>query len=405
MIPTLLRKAHDFSRLLVVRVILIALLAVLAIVLAKLFGALIPDGISYKVGAGAVDTILEIIATSMLTVTTFSLTVMAATHRSVSSLWTPRAHQILLQDTTTHTVLATFVGAYIYALIAITLRETEVFKGEELLVLFGMTLAVALLVVVAIIRWIGHLELFGSLIETGKRIEEETTAAWRLRADWPALGGHPLGPVPEAARAIRAEESGYLQQIYQDRLQAAAEAAEARLWIVRPVGDFVHRGEVLARTDGGDADFDDKVRANLALGTLRNYAQDPEFGLLCLSEVASRALSPGINDPGTAIDMTRRMARITLSYPEAHGGKPLEYDRLYLPVLDVAAALNRALVPVARDGAGFFEVHRALRRSLRAMAGHPDPVLSRAADELIATAEARAADALRPEELERLRAE
>ncbi|MGR3454045.1 DUF2254 domain-containing protein [Pseudooceanicola sp.] len=403
MIPTLLRKLLDFSRLLVVRVILIALLAVVAIVLGKLFSALIPDGISYKVGAEAVDRILTIIATSMLTVTTFSLTVMAATHRSVASLWTPRAHQILLQDTTTHNVLATFVGAYLYALIGIILRETEVFAGEELLVLFGMTIVVALLVVIAIIRWISHLEMFGSLIETGTRIEQRGTEAWELRAKWPSLGARPLGEVPEKARPVRAAHSGYLQQIYQDRLQECAEKADARIWLTRHVGDFIHRGDELARTDAADGQIDDKLRENMSLGTLRNFAQDPEFGLLCLSEIGSRALSPGINDPGTAIDAVRRMARIVLSYPERHGGEEARYGRIFVPVFDAGAALDRSITPVARDGAGFFEVHRALRQSLAAIAAHPDPALSAAARRLSAEAEARARDGLSAEDLDRVR--
>lgn len=402
MIPTLLRKLHDFSRILVVRVILIALLAVLAIALAKLFGTLIPDGISYKVGAEAVDSILQILATSMLTVTTFSLTVMAATHRSVASLWTPRAHQILLQDTTTHTVLATFVGAYLYALIGITLRETEVFAGEELLVLFGMTIVVALLVVIAIIRWISHLEMFGSLIETGARIEEQSTTAWKLRAEWPCLGARAMRDVPPGAREIRARDSGYLQQIYQDRLQDAAEGAEARIWVTRQVGDFVHRVEVIAMTDGEGEDFEDKLHENLAIGSLRNYTQDPEFGLLCLSEIGSRAMSPGINDPGTCIDVIRRLARIVLSYGEAHGGSDLRYDRLHVPPFDPEAALERAVLPLARDGAGFFEVQRALRRSLTAIAGHPDPALAAAARKLRAEAEALAQEGLRADDMKRV---
>lgn len=402
MIPTLLRKAHDFSRILVVRVLMIAALAVLAIGLAKLFGALIPPGISYKVGAEAVDRILTIIATSMLTVTTFSLTVMAATHRAVSGLWTPRAHQILLQDTTTHNVLATFVGAYLYALIGITLRETEVFAGEELLVLFGMTVLVALLVVVAIIRWIGHLEMFGSLIETGARIEDRSIDAWRLRAEWPCVGGQE-GTAPDDARPVRATSSGYLQQIYQDRLQKLADKADARIWILRHVGSFVHEGEVVARTDCPDG-IDDAILRDLSIGTLRNFAQDPEFGMLCLSEIGSRALSPGINDPGTAIDVIGRIGRIALSYPKAHGGAEVRYDRLFLPRFDAGATLERIIVPIARDGAGFFEVHQALRHTLSTIAMHPDPALSAAAKRLMAEAEARARDGMSAPDFARISA-
>ncbi|WP_088625261.1 DUF2254 domain-containing protein [Oceanicola sp. 22II-s10i] len=402
MIPTLLRKAHDISRILVVRVLLIAFLAVLSIVLTKVFSIFIPDGISYKVGAESVDHILSIIANSMLTVTTFSLTVMAATHRSVASLWTPRAHQILLQDTTTHTVLATFVGAYLYALIAIVLRETEVFQGEELLVLFGMTLLVALLVVAAIVRWISHLEMFGSLIETASRIEEQTHTAWQMRRQWPALGGHELGSVPENARPVTAERSGYFQQIYQDRLQKAAEEADARIWVTRHVGAFIHRGEEIARTDGGDTGLDDRIRAHLSIGTLRNYAQDPGFGLLNLSEIGSRALSPGVNDPGTGIDAIRRIARVILGDPDGPETGEVSHDRLYLPRFDATRAMERALAPLGRDGAGFVEVQAAFAESLAAIERHGPFDLQLTARRLREAARNRAEEHLTEPEMRRI---
>ncbi len=71
MLPSLLRKMHEFSRRLVIRVMLIALLAVLSVGLAKLLSGLIPEAWDGLVGKDAVDHILSIIANSMLTVTTF----------------------------------------------------------------------------------------------------------------------------------------------------------------------------------------------------------------------------------------------------------------------------------------------------------------------------------------------
>ena len=66
MLPTLLRRVHEFSRRLIVRVLLIALCSVLAIVVAKLLGGLIPFGLKDRIGAVAVDHILSIIANPRL---------------------------------------------------------------------------------------------------------------------------------------------------------------------------------------------------------------------------------------------------------------------------------------------------------------------------------------------------
>ncbi|MGI3164765.1 DUF2254 domain-containing protein [Pseudooceanicola sp. 200-1SW] len=382
MLPSLLRKFHAFSRRLVVRVVLIALLAFLALGLAKLGARLIPREIEPFIGGDAVDNILSVIANSMLTVTTFSLTVMAAAHRMVSTSWTPRAHQMLLQDTTTHTVLATFVGAYLYALSAIILRDLEIFAGPGLIVLFGMTLLVVLLIVVAIIRWISHLEMLGSLINTAQRIQDSTRAALALRADAPCLGAHPLDPeaVPEGAGVLRAADSGYVQTIYQDRLQQAAEGCDGRIWLLHPVGAHVHRGDALARYEGEEKAMEEAIAANVVLGSLRNFDQDPGFGLTCLSEIAVRALSPGVNDPGTALDMLHRIARVLMAV-EGPFTAPQEaqHDRLWLPALATEAMTHETLAPILSDGADRQELARPIDQTLRALARHEDPGIAQAA--------------------------
>ncbi|MEC7794990.1 MAG: DUF2254 family protein [Pseudomonadota bacterium] len=377
MLPTFVRQLHAFSRRLIVRVLLIALCSVLAIAVAKIFGGLIPFGLKDRIGADAVDHILSIIANSMLTVTTFSLTVMVASHRNVSSLWTPRAHQILLQDTTTHTVLATFVGAYLYAVITIILRETQVFKGEELVVLFFVTLLVVVLIVVAIIRWISHLELLGSLIETSGRTEAKAQKAYDLRCENPTLGAQTYDPGALAGcQEMRAERSGYVQQIYQDRLQEAAEDAGGEIHLAVPVGAFVHQGEVIAHLRGEG--LEKAVERFVSIGTLRNYVQDPGFSLLNLTEIAQRALSPGINDPGTAVDMVRRIVRVLLSN-RVGAEQEVRYDRLYVPMLDREALVVETLGAVARNGMGHPEVNEALSGALRALDRQGDAEVEAAA--------------------------
>jgi len=388
MLPSILRQLHAFSRRLVVRILLIALFAVLAIALAKVLGHTIPFGLKDRIGADAVDRILSIIANSMLAVTIFLLTIMAASHRIAQTQWTPRAHQVLLQDTTTHTVLATFVGAYLYALIVIVLRETNVFQGEELVVLFFMTLLVVVLVVVGIIRWISHMEVLGSLIETAQRIEDHARRAYRMRCSHPALGARAFdGTPPEEAVPVLANRTGYVQQVYQDRLQEAAEEAEAEIYLMRRVGDFVHEGEELARVRGRE-DCTDVVRRHVSVGTLRNYVQDPEFGLQNLTEIGQRALSPGINDPGTAVDMIRRVARVLLSGEPDAEAEELRYDRVYVRPLPRERLISDTIGAMLRDGIDHPKVVEAAEQSLKALATARDAALADSARRVLEELEA-----------------
>lgn len=74
---------------------------------------MIPESVSVKVGAEAVDNILNILASSMLAVTTFSLSIMVTAYGSATTNVTPRATRLVVEDVTTQNVLATFIGSFL----------------------------------------------------------------------------------------------------------------------------------------------------------------------------------------------------------------------------------------------------------------------------------------------------
>jgi uncharacterized membrane protein len=83
-------------------------------------------------------------------------------------------------------------------------------------------------------------------------------------------------------------------------LVAAARAAGAVVELVPQVGDFVTKGDALFRTYGGPVD-EAVLRRHIALGAERTIEQDPAFAFRILVDIASKALSPAINDPTTAV--------------------------------------------------------------------------------------------------------
>jgi uncharacterized membrane protein len=99
-----------------------------------------------------------------------------------------------------------------------------------------------------------------------------------------------------------------------------------------------------------------------------------------MGEIGSKALSPGINDPGTAIDVITRATRILSAYrDETAGDVEPRYKRLHVRPLDADDLLEDAFAALARDGAGIVEVQQRLQSSLAALAEHPDAELCRAA--------------------------
>jgi uncharacterized membrane protein len=92
-----------------------------------------------------------------------------------------------------------------------------------------------------------------------------------------------------------------------------------QLYLPLPIGHSVFLHELMLWVTGDVADdvqerFTSLVRGPITVNDLRDYDQNSRFGHVVMGEIASRALSPGINDPGTAIEVITRVGRILSSY-------------------------------------------------------------------------------------------
>jgi uncharacterized membrane protein len=102
---------------------------------------------------------------------------------------------------------------------------------------------------------------------------------------------------------VACRRSGYLQEIDQAALVAAATEAAAVVHVLFRPGQFVFRGEPLACVWPADRSvkLEDSIGRHVTLGSHRILKQDCEFGIAQIVEIAIRALSPAINDSFTGI--------------------------------------------------------------------------------------------------------
>lgn len=352
-----------------VRVVSFAALALASIALAKVLSPWIPAHLGPALGADAVGDVLNVLVSSMLAVTTFSLSIAVSAFAAAAQMATPRATALLQQDLTTQNVLATFLGAFLFALVGIIALKAGLFDPSEQIVLFFVTLCVIGLVIVALIRWIGHLMAFGRMNDTLDRVETATAQSLKRRLETPCLGAQPLlGECPVASNAVGSAETGFVQRIDMAALQDSAEALEAKIYVVQVPGSFAHTGEPLVMVSGAEPQEAEAraVRAAFSIERERNFYEDPRFGLVVLSEIASRALSPGVNDPGTAIAVIGRLARILALWREPSDAT-VEFPDIYVPPIEPREALEDAFRPIARDGASIIEVQLHLQKALLAL--------------------------------------
>lgn len=386
MISRWLVLLRRWSRRLWVRVTLISLSSLVALALAPLLTPILPENVQDRFGRDAILPVLTILASGMLAVTTFSLNVMVSAYRTASSTATPRVYRLLLEDTVTQSVLATFVGGFVYSLSAVILFHAGLYTPQGGVVVFAITIVVVALIVVAILRWIDHLSALGSMDHTLRMIEARTRATLRERATLPCLGGEFMTEdtvLPGNAGDICSHHSGFIQFIDIAQLNAKAKQQNALIYVLRGPGEYVLRGQALAQCTSRDEAFCENAAKCFEIGDVRNFDQDASFGLTLMAESAQRALSPGINDPGTAIEVIGRLERLLWeevpSDLEKIKRKSGQFSQVFLRPGETGTLLERALVPIARDGADDPDIMARLRAALTNLSGHPSEGLAKAA--------------------------
>lgn len=385
----------QLSRRLWIRASLIACLAILSALLAPILSPYIPDSLAGRLGREAVLPLLDVLTGTMLTVVTFSLSVMVTAHLQAASQITPRAHRMLKENTVTQTVLATFLGAFIFSLTGGILFRAELYSARGSVVVFAFTILVVLLVVLSILRWISQLADLGSMDKTLREIEARSRETLKTRNTHPTLGARELtGDLPATGHRVTAIAAGYVRFVDIGAMARAADNRDCDIHLdVRP-GDWLRRGQVLAVTGGDDTALADAILAAVELSDERNFDQDPRYGLSLFGEVAARALSPGLNDPATAIDAIARLERLFLEHVDAVENPEVQAPRIWVRAVNGAELLEAGFAAIARDGAAKVEVALRLLGALRAISDAGDADIAGAARKLAARAAALADQAL-----------
>jgi uncharacterized membrane protein len=315
--------------------------------------------------------LFSILASTMLTVAIFSVSAIAAAYASVSTSATPRATKIVVRDSGTQTILGAFLATFIYAVVSLTALSAIHFKASGRLMLFiGFVFLVAW-VLLSFLRWVDRVTKLGRMGDTLERVVAEGR---KVFSD-PKLSLLGCRTQHGATRPSDGHELtfacyGYVQNIDMPALQAVAVKLEAEIWLdVRP-GKMAQRGQIYGVLAGGTAPDEEDQRALAAavsIGSDRNFTMDPRFVLIILAEIAGKALSPAVNDPGTAIQVMALDLELLHTWVEmdqnSMGAKP-KYDRIRVPAIAAQSLIEDAFTPMVRDGAGIVEVGIKLHKTL-----------------------------------------
>lgn len=394
--PNLRWLIIEMGRRLWVRASLYALAGIATAMVGIALAPLIPEDWSGRIGAASIGNVLQILASSMLAVATFSLATMVSAYAAASSATTPRVAELLIQDSSAQNALATFIGSFLFSLVGIIALNAGVYGESGRVVLFVATLVVIALIVFTLLRWIDLLSRFGRMGDAIDRAEAAATHAMRARFRHPAIGGRMrVGPAPGTA-SVAALKIGYVQHIDVAALERIACLGGGQIHVEVLPGAFVDPTHPLASMDFAvDENMQHAVRRAFNIGPRRSFDQDPRFGLVVLSEIASKALSPGINDPGSAIATMASLTRVLaiLTEPRDEDSEIL-YPHVFVPQLAIDDLFEDAFSPISACGAGTLAVGLKLQKTLLTLSRLGHPAFSDAARHQSRLALARARHAL-----------
>ena len=275
-------------------------------------------------GAEGARGVLTAIAGGLISVTgtIFSVTIVAL--QLASSQFTPRVLGSFMADRVNQSVLGVFIGTFTYTLLVLRTIHSEGQDRSVFVPQVGITIALGLLLVSigALIVFINHaaqsIRVSVILSRESRRTLERVEQLFPRQVGWPASADAaaewaPPGP----AGVVVALESGYLQAVHAEALWRLSDEEGRRepiaIRMEMHVGAFTFPGKALASVwparlaEGAVARA---VRRAFVLGPERTSDFDVEFGLVELSDIAVKALSPSINDPTTAMHCIDRLSEL-----------------------------------------------------------------------------------------------
>lgn len=300
-----------------------------------------PEGVLKYLLPASVDSarsILTIIAGAMMGIagTVFSITLVVLT--LASSQLGSRLVRNFMYDRLNQVVLGTYVSSFLYCLIILSsLKENESFHFIPAFSVLA-ALASAVAGIILLIVFIHHVSIS---IQSDKVISDISEAMFKsIKKLFPDEIGHEEEekPAPDMdtlkqkyafKQDVRCKRSGYLQSVDGNGLLSIAQENDCIIILHHRPGDFLVQEmivcEILSNKEL-DKNLYEKIHDDFIMGKVRTPLQDAEFSIHQMVEVASRALSPGVNDPYTAIACIDNLTSVMCYLAGVQYPSPYRFD-------------------------------------------------------------------------------
>ena len=269
--------------------------------------------------AGAIITTLGLV----LSITVLTLSIAA-------SQFGQRLLRRYMRDRGTQVCIGIFAATFVFSLLTLMSVTSRVNEKEFVPWLsIWISTTWALTCIAVLIYYINHVALS---IQVNNILAD-------LSGDFRWAISQNQGPNPACGMSIRVVRSdftllspatGYIQSINYQALVSAAAEVDAVVRLESQPGQFVVQGTVLAVAEGdrlSQTQLEDEFgREVISIGVRRILLQDPEFAIAQIVEIALRAMSPGVNDPNTAVTCVNWLADSLRILAQNPVGNPAHLD-------------------------------------------------------------------------------
>lgn len=361
----------------------------------------LPDAVSgllFGGGPEAAQALIQTIAGSLITVTslTFSLTVV--TLQLASGQFSPRLLRTFSRDRFVHNTLGLFLATFVYSLTVLRSIRSETSEGGGFVPDIAITVAFVLTVasVIALVFFLAHLARQIRVETIMRDVHSEADAAMhRIFPDTETREQCTFASPGSGVILIESIESGFLLGVDTDAAVSAAVDSRTVIVIDADPGASLIKGVPFARAWASDgASVDDqtaatlirKLQKSLSTGFERTSAQDAGYGLQQLLDVASRALSPGVNDPTTAVHAIGHISALLCAVASRDTGPKVHADEQGQPRVIVSyptfeKLLDQVMVQMLRYAMNDPRTAERVARMLRELswidAGHNATLIGR----------------------------
>lgn len=156
---------------------------------------------------------------------------------------------------------------------------------------------------------------------------------------------------------MKVKQTGYIHFIDFDQLINKASKNNNFYKIEKRPGDYVVENQIIGKFYSQETESQEQFNNSVIIGKNRQTSQDLEFSILQMVEIAVRALSPGINDPFTALtcidNLTSTLSLLTgFEFPSEKKTDDQGTLRVYADSLDFAGVLNASFNQIRQNASG-----------------------------------------------------